>query len=92
MPSQVNIKRAELLLASLSELDAYLTSLLTLQEGKDENPYITVTAYNTKHVLDYRDLKHNDLLGILITEARDEERKIIDEIGRLLNEESKQIG
>jgi hypothetical protein len=92
MPSQVNIKRAEILLASLSELDAYLTSLYTIQEGRDENPYVTVTAYNTKHVLNSQDLKDNNLLSILISEAEGEEVKIIDEIGRLLIEKSKQIG
>lgn len=92
MPSQVNIKKAELLLASLSELNAYLTSLYILQEDKDENPYITVTAYNTKHNLNSEDLKKYDILNTLVREAQDEERNIIDEIVGLLNEESTQIG
>jgi hypothetical protein len=92
MPSQKNIKLIASLLNSLSELEAYLTVLVKMQESEGKEGSLVVSAGSVKYTYDLKDLKESDILSSLIENGNKEKTRIIENINTLLNSDGKDSG
>lgn len=85
MPSQQNIKSAEILLNKLSELETYFNALAEIEKGIAKETSILVTVGNSKYIYGKKDLKESNLLSTLINQAYNDRSNLISQINNLLN-------
>jgi hypothetical protein len=84
MPSQENIKKVEVLLSSLSNLETYIDALKNIERGSSKENLIVVTIGTIKYIYGIKELKKGTILYTLIEQGNRTKDDLVKEINELL--------